>query len=279
MFELWNSTPNDDLAGLSPNALTELLDDPFEATDVLVFAEVVSRAPDAPIATLLDPVFEALLAGPVRATAAGYLPPSLCATVMARVLERQGLTRDEEMASARITELHIPHLHLARSVAQYAGLMRRRAGAFHLTRAGRALYERRGMAAVLPVLLRAHATRLEWSSLDDWPRLGVLQASVGFSLLLVARYGQVERPAAFYAERWLRAFPRALEAFAGLGEGSDEAALEQFERCFEVRVIERFMVPFGLVTPDRRWSEGARPVLYVRASALFGDLFALRHGV
>lgn len=245
---------------------------------MLVFADVLPSEPDAPIATLLGPVFEALLAGPLRATAAGYLPSALCATVQARAFARRGLQRPEELVSRRASEARIPDLHMARSVAQYAGLIRRRAGAFHLTRAGRALFERGGMAAVLPALLRAHATRLEWSSLDDGPRLGILQASVGFSLLLLARYGRAERPAAFYVERWLRAFPRAIEAFAEWGDGSDEAAQEGFTRCYEGRVFERFMIPYGLVTPVRRPGADGWTELHVRASALFGDLVALRHG-
>lgn len=246
---------------------------------MIVVAEALSRAPDAPVATLLDGVFEALQAGPVRATSAGYLPPALCASIQARVLERLGLDRHAELATSRASEARMPDLHLARTVAAFAGLIRLRSGAFHLTRAGRALYARGGMATVLPVLFRAHATRLEWSSLDDGPGLGVLQASVGFTLVLLARDGQVERPAAAYAERWLRAFPRALEAFADRGDGSEEAAWEAFGRCFEGRVFERFLIPYGLVTPVRRPGADGWTELHVRTSALFDDLVALRHGV
>jgi hypothetical protein len=176
------------------------------------------------------------------------------------------------------SEARFPSLHLARSVAEYAGLLRRRSGAFHLTRKGRSLYQHHGMAGVHPAVLRAHATRLEWSSLDGWPRVGVLQASFAFSLLLLARYGRSERPAAFYAERWLRAFPGADDAFVGSYDGSDEAALAAFMQCYEARVIERFMAYFGLVEVTWRPRAGARPEAFVRASQLFGDVVAVRHG-
>ena len=250
---------------------------------MLVFADVLPRPPVAPIVTLLEPVFEALHAGPLRATSAGYLPRSLCVTVEERVFERHGVLHLDGLRPVVTSEARFPSLHLARSLAEYAGLLRRRSGAFHLTRKGRALYEHHGMAGVHPALLRAHATRLEWSSLDGWPRVGVLQASFAFSLLLLARYGRSERSTTFYAERWLRAFPGADDAFVGSGDGSDEAALAAFMRCYETRVVERFMALFGLVAVTRRRSHGAQPQglwpeAFVRASRLFADVLAVRHG-
>jgi hypothetical protein len=245
---------------------------------VLVFADVLPRPPVAPIVTLLEPVFEAMLAGQLRATSAGYLPRALSVAIESQAFERHGVLSLEGLRPVVTSEARFPSLHLARSLAEYAGLLRRRSGAFHLTRKGRALYQHHGMAGVYPALLRAHATRLEWSSLDGWPRLGVLQASFAFSLLLLARFGRSERSAAFYAERWLRAFPGADDAFVGVGDGSDAAALAAFTRCYETRVIERFMALFGLVEVTRRRRDGAWPEAFVRASALFGDVLAVRHG-
>jgi hypothetical protein len=198
--------------------------------------------------------------------------------IESQAFERHGVLSLEGLRPVVTSEARFPSLHLARSLAEYAGLLRRRSGAFHLTRKGRALYQHHGMAGVYPALLRAHATRLEWSSLDGWPRLGVLQASFAFSLLLLARFGRSERSAAFYAERWLRAFPGADDAFVGVGDGSDAAALAAFTRCYEARVIERFMALFGLVEVTRRRRDGAWPEAFVRASALFGDVLAVRHG-
>ena len=295
MFERWNATPDEDLAGLSPGALAELLEDPFEATDVLVFADVLTRPPDAPICTLLAPLFEPLLVGPVPATSRGYLPPTLCAAIAADAYARHATlpfdarhatlpfdARSAQVRSAPVrSEARFRSLHVARQTAIAAGLVRRHRGHFRLTRKGRDLYARHGMAGVYPALLRSFATRIEWAALDRQPRLPILQASIGFSLLLLARFGGVTRPAAFYAERWLRAFPGIEEVFGweapgrAAGRGRPEGLSDRFAQCYRSRVLERCMVYFGLAEVDRR---PRRASLHVRATPLLHDLLALRLG-
>ena len=283
------------MAGLSPGALAELLEDPFEATDVLVFADVLTHAPDAPICTLLAPLFEALLAGPVRATARGYLPPALCEAIAADTYVRcatlpfdagsarqWGEARGARTRSAPVrSEARFRSLHVARQTAVAAGLVRRQRGHFCLTRKGRGLYTRHGMAGVYPALLRGFATRIEWAALDRQPRLPILQASVGFSLLLLVRFGHVARPATFYAERWLRAFPGIEDVFVweaprqGGTHGRLEGPAERFAQCYRSRVLEHFMAYFGLVEMRCRPRSGS---VYVRATPLLHDLLALRLG-
>ncbi len=306
VFGRWNATPDEDFAGLSPGSLADLLEDPFEATDVLVFAEVLPRAPEAPVCTLLAPLFEALLAGPVPATARGYLPPTLCAAIAVAAYARHGVlpfdapsagersagggrARDRRASDRRLSdrpaavrsEARFRSLHVARQTAIAAGLVRRQRGHFSLTRRGRALYTRHGMAGVYPPLLRSFATRIEWAALDRQPRLPVLQASVGFSLVLLARFGDVTRPATFYAERWLRAFPGASEAFGweaprrGAGRGRSDDPTARFAQCYRTRVLERCMGYFGLAE-FRGGPRGGS--LHVRAAPLLHDVLALRLG-
>ena len=301
VFERWNATPDEDLAGLSPGSLAELLEDPFEATDVLVFADVLARPPVAPVCTLLAPLFEALLPGPVPATARGYLPPPLCAAIAADAYARHAtLPFDTPVAigssaigssavgssaidwnAAVRSEARFRSLHVARQTAIAAGLVRRQRGHFDLTRRGRRLYVRHGMAGVYPALLRGFATRIEWAALDRQPRLPILQASVGFSLLLLARFGGVARPATFYAERWLRAFPGIDEVFGWeaprqrAGRGRSEDPTVRFAQCYRSRVLERCMVYFGLA----ELRGGPRSAsAHVRATPLLHDLLALRLG-
>jgi len=281
VFELWNATPNQDLAGLSPNALAELLEDPFEATDVLVFADVLSRTPRAPVVTVLTPLFEALMDGPAKATASGYLPRPLCAAIEQRAFEQHGVSPFDTLRPKVTSESAFRALHVARLVASFAGLLRKYRGAFVLTRKGRLLFERRGMAGVYPELLRAFTTRLEWASLDGYPRVSIVQASFAFSLVLLLRYGRTTRPGAFYAERWLAAFPGIDDAF----EASDPAwrdprivlptGKQRFTRCYQVRVLQRFLGYFGLaeVREERPGSS-----VSVFATPLLHDVVAWRQG-
>jgi hypothetical protein len=280
VFELWSSTPNDDLSGISPNALAGLLEDPFEATDVLVFADVLPRVPAAPVATLAGALFDALLVGPAQATASGYLPRAWCQTIERRAFEAHGVLPLDARRRIVTGEAACTSLHVVRLMATVAGLLRSQRGAFELTRRGRALYERRGLAGVYPALLRAFATRLEWSSLDDYPRAPLIQASFGFSLMLVARYGAKPRPATFYSDRWLEAFPGIDEGFEVEAGGEPHRSRrmtpsQRFADCYRLRVLQRFMAYFGLVDL-RRVRPGAGH--QVVAAPLLAEAVALRHG-
>ncbi len=281
MFELWNATPNQDLAGLSPNALAELLEDPFEATDVLVFAEVLSRAPRAPVVTLLTPLFEALMDAPAKATASGYLPRALCVTIEQQAFEQHGVSPFDGLRPKVTSESACMALHVARLVATYAGLMRKYRGAFVLTRKGRRLFERRGMAGVYPELLRAFTTRLEWASLDGYPRVSIVQASFAFSLVLLLRYGRTTRPGAFYAERWLAAFPGIDDAFEASSPAWRDprvvfpSGAERFARCYQTRVLQRFLWYFGLAEVH---AERPGLAVSVRATPLLHEVVAWRQG-
>ncbi len=281
MFELWNATPNQDLAGLSPNALAELLEDPFEATDVLVFADVLSRPPRAPVVTVLTPLFETLVDGPAKATASGYLPRALSVAIEERAFAQHGASPFDVLRPKVTSESAFMGLHVARLVATFAGLIRKYRGAFQLTRKGRTLFERRGMAGVYPELLRAFTTRLEWSSLDGYPRASILQASFAFSLVLLLRYGRTPRPGAFYAERWLAAFPGIDDAFGSSDPARRDAGIalptgtERFTHCYQVRVLQRFMGYFGLV--EVRQERPGR-IVSVCATPLLHDVVARRQG-
>ncbi len=257
-----------------------MLEDPFEATDVLVFADVLARAPRAPVTALLGPLFEALLESPAKATASGYLPPGLCATIERRVYEEHGVLPFERQRPKVTSESAFMSLHVARLVATFAGLMRKHRGTFQLTRKGRASFERHGLAGVYPALLRTYATRLEWSSLDGFPRVPIVQASFAFALVLLVRFGHSTRPATFYVERWLRAFPGIEDVFEPLvpvttAGRSRVDARGQFEHCFRGRVLERFFAYFGLA--EVRAEPRGRSVS-VRATPLLHDVVALRHG-
>ena len=109
----------------------------------------------------------------------------------------------------------------------------------------RRLLTEHGSDGLYPRLLQAYARDFNWSYRDRYPELEIIQRSFLFTLYLLQRYGDEERPHAFYEDAFLRAFPRAL----------DEVPSDYFfpadstvRGCFTLRALVNFAGFFGLAT-------------------------------
>lgn len=171
--------------------------------------------------------------------------------------------------------------HLGRGVARLAGLITLRRGRWHATKALRTTFARTGAAGVYAVLFRAFVAKYAWNSADRYPELDIVQASWAYSLLQLLRHGTTWRAGAFYADRFARAFPTAVDEAEAYGAalpwyGDPEAALA---RVYEVRVLERFAVVLGLAEVELgRTLEDYGRVLRVRATPALAEVVAERVG-
>ncbi|MFN2323759.1 MAG: hypothetical protein ABR510_12480 [Trueperaceae bacterium] len=89
------------------------------------------------------------------------------------------------------------------------------------------------------------------------------------------------RPGAFYAERFLRAFPIAVdEAAADAPVRSwDRDPREDATRAFELCVLERFAVPLGLAEAEAgTFAENGGRLRSVQATSALADVVAERVG-
>jgi len=248
-----NAAPLDEFDGLSADRMHRLLTAPFEAHDVLVIVDPPRKVPEAPLLHLVLDLAEALGDAGLKATATGNLPRAYVQEAAARY-RAAGWRADPLDALERIrTEPDFRDLHVARHVARMAGLVRLHRGRWHLTQAYRRAIARHGAAGAYPPLFRAFVQRYAWSSADGYPDLSIIQASWAFSLLLLHRYGHGWRDGGFYADRFLRAYPVAVDevedAYRYLAwKKEPERAVRV---AYELRVLERFAAFLGLADVER----------------------------
>lgn len=183
----YNTRPQAELGGLSPNQLRELLDADWSSPDSAVqlndalSLDEVARAPMfADARTILDYV---AAHGPLKETAAHNLSRSAVAAIGSRLVlvqERRADLYGEGPAPTIVNEGDVYWLVLLRHVLMFAGLLLRRKG-FRITARGRELLRDDRAGELFALLFRTVFRKLDLQSMDmmDQP---ALQATAAYSL-------------------------------------------------------------------------------------------------
>lgn len=267
-----NTTPLDDFAGLTPTEMSLFLYQPFDTPEYIQLPEVLSIEPAAPILELLMPLFEELGKGPMKLTAKGNLPT---AYVKARAAEYapQYYSFKELAAKFAYNEDSFMDLHVARIVSDLAGLVRKQHGKLLLTKKTEKLLAKHGARGLYPELLRAYLGKFNWAYVDEYEELPFIQQSWAFTCYLLQHFGPAERPAAFYSERFLQAFPRLVGEVEARPYREPE---ETVRHAYELRALERFLGLFGLATFSWEMVPQSMPRASVSPTALMMDAIQLQ---
>jgi hypothetical protein len=70
-----------------------------------------------------------------------------------------------------------------------------------------------------------------------------------FQYFWAQKYGDKAREMKFYSDKYLRAFPSAIRDFH---DTEYSTSAKQFQRCFYLRVLKRFLKRFGLIEIEER---------------------------
>ena len=246
-----NQAPADDFHGLSPEQMHRFLNFPFDSPALINFPAPLDITPQAPIATLFNLLVNAIGDEGLKATATGNLPRNFCREAAIAFLGEEGYREKIKFAGIN-TELDFSRLHVTRLVAETAGLVRKYKGKFITSKECRKILAEIGMPGIYPRLLRAFAGEYNWGYQDRYPDFAIIQQSFLFTLYLLQRYGNEWRPAAFYSDCFLRAFPMVLADARPL---SFETPENMVGRCYTLRSLERFTEFLGLVEIERDPSE------------------------
>jgi hypothetical protein len=231
----------------SPNEMHGLLYSPFDAERspmVLNLTLDASRYREAPITESIRRYLEVLHeAQPVKLTARGYIPPAVVRQLWDAgvVVERGGWFHDH----APSKELDCDYLGLLRFLCDGVGLTKKRHGELSLTKKAVPLLDPSRAGQLFAQLLEFYSVKLAWDSVDGYPASWIVQAGFGYSLYLAQRHGTIARNSAFYAGRFRSAFPPVMQDFA---DASFMTADQQYHNAYHIRVLDRFMRRFGLVT-------------------------------
>src|SRR5699024_1532195 len=104
-----------------------------------------------------------------------------------------------------------------------------------------------GAAGLYPVLLRTYVSKFNWAYADGLEPLRLVQQSWAFTCHLLKTFGSQSRPGAFYAERFLLAFPAITRQAVGSSYADPE---ETVVHAYSLRALQRFLGFLGLATFD-----------------------------
>ena len=258
----------DEFCGLSPEQMTHLLYKPFDSPETVYFNADVASTRDTEIMRLFISLVEAIGESGLKTTAKGNLPLKFC-KAMAEQLRQAD---DEESGGIRLlriggisSEVDLEVLHCTRLVAQLAGLIRKYRGKFVLTKKCKKMLVLGDYGNIYLELFKAYTTKFNWGYRDGYPEAGIVQHSFLYTLFLLASFGDTQQPQQFYEDKFLAAFPMALDMFP---ESSYSTAEEEACRCYFLRSIDRFAVFFGLAELNLKPRKLYREKYRVRKSAL-----------
>lgn len=260
-----DQAPLEDFQGLSPEQMHWILHFPFDSPELVTYAPVVAGDPNAPILALFGLLSEAIGEQGLKPTATGNLPRNVCRD--AASAHRGGdAIRDDARFAAINREEDFFDLHVARKVAELAGLIRKYRGRFVRSRECRALLADHGPGGIYPRLLHSYIRDFNWAYRDRYPDLEFIQRSFLFTLYLLNRHGDEWLPAVFYEDAFLRAFPRVLNEVAPNPYFKPERTVR---KCYTWRALVNFGAFLGLADlepaaedgMDRRYRVRKRPLL------------------
>lgn len=117
--------------------------------------------------------------------------------------------------------------------------------------------------------------QLNWTyfdGYDDYNNIG--QDCLGFTLVLLSKYGSKQRDESYYTQKYMYAFPDFLENDDDEEEDADyfHIAKRYAAYAYSVRTFERYLLFFGLVTIERNQTLLSNSI---QKTALFDQLFSL----
>ena len=268
-----NNRPVADLCGLSPNEMHGLIYDPFGKGTVVELRDEIELAAldQMPILKLTIAYLNILQRDKfVKLTASGALPRKI-------VKELYDLRHwpvefiDSGVINIRVEENFMVGA-ITRRVCEMAGLVKKADNKLSLTKKGLGLLQNNNQHQIFALFFSAFVKKLNWGVNDRYTEAPVGQIGTPFVLYLLGRYGEQERPASFYAEKYYKAIPVFSVAFQDRPYSPKE---KQMINCFNHRVISRFTDLFGFTTsrPDGQLLD-LKPDL-VKTAPLLSSVFKI----
>lgn len=254
---LYNNTPVEEFEGLTPAQMHGLIYTPFnkelsplrlnENIDNKFIYEINYYKH---IIQFLSKIKEQQ---PLRLTQKGNLPPKF----LKELIEDGVIESEEDRFLFNIypprTELDAFYIHIMNFLTQVTGLTRKSHNRISLTKKGSRYLGQELASELYLKLFLNYITKYNWGYADMYPESWIIQGGFGFTIFLVQKYGNEPRDANFYAEKYLKAFPKLLEDFP---DSEYSTGLMDFQNCYKTRLFKKFLYRFGLievVKKDKFW--------------------------
>ena len=267
---IYNTSPIEDFEGLSPADMRYFLYDPFSIDSPF---KLKNQIPDnildqIPIYIQLEYLLNKIYdLGEIKLTAKGALP-----TQMVKELYNQGYIKDygiEKGYTKLFGEASCLPVHLTRILVEISGFAKKKKGKLSLANTWKNKLISKNRQDIFFHLFSTYSLKFNWGYLDSYPSQLTGQLGFAFTLLLVSKYGNIVRLDNFYADKYLRAFPKLLPDFNTVYFNNDVNG--HFKHCYSYRTFDRFLEYFNLID-SRTEGDFTNKKKFIKKSALFDHI-------
>ena len=124
-----------------------------------------------------------------------------------------------------------------------SGIVKKRFKKLSLTKKGKTLIS--DDTKLLHLIIDTFMTKFNWAYYDGYSEEAIGQMGIGFSLILLSKYGNKKRLDKFYAKKYFIAYPHLIDQTIPLMYGTYE---ETAYSTYSLRTFKRFLDYFGLIT-------------------------------
>jgi hypothetical protein len=241
---LRDNTPIDDFLGLTPNEIHHLLYKTYQDKSLVQFQmeindETLDKIHFFRLAEEYLGIIQRELQ--IKLTALGALPRK----VITELYDKR-LLLDEDIES-EITKLSREDDCIAiqsmRLTLQLAGIVKKTNGKITLTKKGTELIQPQNRQQLFKIFFQTYTDSFFWGYRDSYTEQPLGQLGWAFTAFLLNKFGNQERLADFYADKFSVAFPIVITFF----EEDIFSSKKMYLDCFKLRSFERFFNWFGLV--------------------------------
>ena len=206
--------------------------------------------------------------GEIKLTSTGSLP-----TQMVKELYNQGFIKDygiEKGYTKLFGEASCLPVHLTRIIVELSGFAKKKKGKLSLTNTWKNKLISKNRQDIFFQLFSSYSQKFNWSYLDSYPSQLTGQLGFAFTLLLLSKYGKIERLDNFYAEKYLKAFPKLSLDFK-TGYFNDDVN-RHFHDCYSYRTFDRFLEYFNLTDTRTEGKFFTDKKKFIKKTALFNEI-------
>ncbi|WP_299676277.1 hypothetical protein [uncultured Dokdonia sp.] len=243
-FEKQNNTGLEEFDGISPNQMHYLLREPFAKQSIIKLNRLSEQQYQSiPLLNQIKYLVKSIgNETEVKLTKTGALPTK----IVKDTYHNGGLTEEfiEEGYTFLRRESDSHTIQLSRILLELIGFTKKRNNKLSLTKKAKKILE--NDHRLLELVFTAFCQEFNWGyfdgyELDEWGQYGV-----GFSLMLLHKYGSLKRKDSFYAEKYYKAFPDLLDFHPFTPEIKNSAY-----RGYAFRTFEKGLSYFGFIDYER----------------------------
>lgn len=238
----FNSEAAADFNGLSPKQMHQVIYDPFGDKSPISFQKLEEEDyVKIPMLSQVKYLTNHLQQkGELKLTKKGNLPIKMVSELYQKAFIRED--HIERGISKLYKESDSMSVSLSRILLELSGLTKKRHGKLSLTQAGKKIVS--NDQELLELLFITFAQKFNWSYFDGYEDEHIGQMAMGFSLVLLSKYGDRPRQANFYAEKYFMAFPNLLLNIQPGYRSREEYAAA----CYALRTFDRFLQYFNFIS-------------------------------